>query len=72
MAHIDYFFFTLSPFTYLAGDGLEKIAEKHGATITYKPMALMKVFEATGGPLLRNVMLAVRCIGCRNCLVSQR
>ena len=57
MAHIDYFFFTLSPFTYLAGDGLEKIAEKHGATITYKPMALMKVFEATGGtpPAQRHV-----------------
>ena len=49
MAHIDYFFFTLSPFTYLAGDGLEKIAEKHGATITYKPIALMQVFERTGG-----------------------
>ncbi|MEO0341845.1 MAG: 2-hydroxychromene-2-carboxylate isomerase [Pseudomonadota bacterium] len=57
MAHIDYFFFTLSPFTYLAGDGLEKIAEKRGATITYKPMALMKLFEATGGtpPAQRHV-----------------
>ena len=57
MAHIDYFFFTLSPFTYLAGDGVEKIAAKHGATITYKPMALMKVFEATGGtpPAQRHV-----------------
>ncbi|MEO1564189.1 MAG: 2-hydroxychromene-2-carboxylate isomerase, partial [Pseudomonadota bacterium] len=28
---------------------LEVIAQKHGATITYKPIALMKVFEATGG-----------------------
>jgi len=49
MAHIDYYMFTLSPFTYLAGDGLEKIAEKHGATITYKPFQLMQVFERTGG-----------------------
>lgn len=49
MAHIDYYMFTLSPFTYLAGDGLEKIAAKHGATITYKPMALMQVFGQTGG-----------------------
>ncbi|MXU64239.1 2-hydroxychromene-2-carboxylate isomerase [Oceanomicrobium pacificus] len=48
MAHIDYYLFTLSPFTYLAGDGLEKVAEKHGATITYKPFQLMKVFEETG------------------------
>lgn len=49
MPHIDYFMFTLSPFTYLAGDGLEKIAQKHGATVTYKPFGLMKVFEQTGG-----------------------
>jgi len=49
MAHIDYYLFTLSPFTYLAGLELESIAEKHGASITYKPMALMDVFERTGG-----------------------
>jgi 2-hydroxychromene-2-carboxylate isomerase len=49
MAHIDYFTFTLSPFAYLAGDNLEKVAAKHGATITYKPMALLSVFEQTGG-----------------------
>jgi len=49
MAHIDYYMFPLSPFTYLAGDGLEKIADKHGATINYKPFQLMKVFELTGG-----------------------
>ncbi len=48
MAHIDYFMFPLSPFTYLAGNKLEEIAAKHGATIEYKPMVLMKVFEATG------------------------
>lgn len=49
MTQIDYFMFPLSPFTYLAGDGLEQIATKHGASITYKPFGLMKVFEATGG-----------------------
>ena len=49
MAHIDYYLFTLSPFTYLAGTGLEAIAAKHNATITYKPIALMDVFERTGG-----------------------
>lgn len=49
MAHIDYFMFPISPFTYLAGSGLEDIATKHGATITYKPFGLMKVFEQTGG-----------------------
>lgn len=49
MPQIDYFFIPLSPFSYLAGDGLERIAAKHGAKITYKPFNLMKVFEQTGG-----------------------
>ena len=48
MAHIDYFMFTLSPYSYLGGTELEKIAAKHGASITYKPFALLKVFEETG------------------------
>ena len=49
MAHIDYYMFTLSPFTYLAGNELEQIAARHGATINYKPFQLMQVFERTGG-----------------------
>ena len=49
MAHIDYFFATISPFTYLGGTDLEEIAQKHGATIAYKPMDLMTVFSRTGG-----------------------
>jgi len=49
MAHIDYYFATLSPFTYLAGDRLEKIAAKHAATITYKPLDLIALFGRTGG-----------------------
>lgn len=52
MAHIDYFLFPISPFTYLAGTRLEEIAGKHGATITYKPVNLMKIFEETGTPPL--------------------
>ncbi len=49
MAHIDYFFSTLSPFTYLAGSGLEDIATRHGATITYKPLDIIALFPRTGG-----------------------
>ncbi len=49
MAHIDYFFATLSPYAYLAGDRLEQIAEKHGATITYKPLDIIALFGRTGG-----------------------
>ncbi len=51
MPHIDYFFATMSPFTYLAGTRLEEIAAKHGATITYKPMDIGQVFMRTGGTL---------------------
>lgn len=48
MANIDYFTFPLSPFAYLAGTRLEEVAAEHGATVTYKPFGLLKVFEATG------------------------
>lgn len=49
MAHIDYYFTPLSPFAYLAGDGLERIAEKHGATIAYKPVNAARLMGETGG-----------------------
>lgn len=49
MPHIDYYFVSVSPWTYLAGSRLEEIAAKHGATITYKPCDMNRVFKATGG-----------------------
>lgn len=49
MAHIDYYFSTISPYAYLAGGRLEDIAAKHGATITYKPLDIMALFGRTGG-----------------------
>lgn len=49
MANIDYYFGTISPFAYLAGDRLERIAERHGATITYKPLDILQLFDRTGG-----------------------
>ena len=49
MAHIDYYFSTLSPYAYLAGTRLEEIAAKHGATVTYKPLDIMALFARTGG-----------------------
>ncbi|GAB4385986.1 DsbA family protein [Albidovulum sp.] len=49
MPHIDYFFSTLSPFTYLAGTRLEEIAARHGADITYKPIDIGALFARTGG-----------------------
>ena len=49
MAHIDYYFATLSPYTYLAGTRFEEVAAKHGATVTYKPLDIMALFSRTGG-----------------------
>ncbi len=48
MAHIDYYFTPLSPFSYLAGLGLEEVAARHGATITYKPFNLFELGKETG------------------------
>lgn len=54
MAHIDYFLATSSPWCYLASDRLETIAERHNATIRYRPLDPLQLFERTGGvrPLL--------------------
>ena len=49
MAHIDYYFATMSPYTYLAGTRMEQVAAKHGATVTYKPLDIMQLFSRTGG-----------------------
>ncbi|MBT8476983.1 MAG: 2-hydroxychromene-2-carboxylate isomerase [Alphaproteobacteria bacterium] len=49
MAHIDYFFATISPFTYLSGTRFEEIAARHGATATYKPLDVIALFGRTGG-----------------------
>lgn len=49
MAHVDYYFSTLSPFAYLTGTRLEEMAERHDASVTYKPVDIMALFQRTGG-----------------------
>ena len=49
LAHIDYYFATISPFTYLCGTRPAEIAAAHGASITYKPLDIMGLFARTGG-----------------------
>ncbi|VDS10078.1 2-hydroxychromene-2-carboxylate isomerase [Paracoccus haematequi] len=49
MPTIDYYFGTISPWAYLAGDRLERIADRHGATISYKPLDILQLFDRTGG-----------------------
>ena len=52
--HIDFYFDLSSPYSYLAATQLEAIANRHGATIAWKPLVLAAVFKAQG-----NVMPAV-------------
>ena len=49
MSHIDYYFSTISPYTYLAGKRLEEISAAHGATIRYRPLDIIALFARTGG-----------------------
>jgi 2-hydroxychromene-2-carboxylate isomerase len=49
MAHIDYYLATISPNCYLAGTRPAEVAQKHGATLTYKPLDIMGLFGRTGG-----------------------
>ncbi|MCG7494201.1 2-hydroxychromene-2-carboxylate isomerase [Thalassobius sp. Cn5-15] len=49
MPHIDYYFSTISPYTYLVGGRLQEIARRHAATVTYKPFDILGAFSRTGG-----------------------
>lgn len=49
MAHVDYFFATISPWAYLAGDRLERIAGERGASVLYRPLDILQLFDRTGG-----------------------
>lgn len=52
MAQIDYFFTPMSPWVYLAGDRLEAIAARQGASIRYVPLDAPALFPRTGGQVL--------------------
>ena len=52
MPVIDYFFAPISPFVYLAGDRLEQIAARHGATVRYIPINAPALFPRMGGQIL--------------------
>ncbi|PRY92605.1 2-hydroxychromene-2-carboxylate isomerase [Hasllibacter halocynthiae] len=49
MPTLDYYFATVSPYTYLAGTRLEEIAARHGLRIVYKPLDVVALFGRTGG-----------------------
>jgi 2-hydroxychromene-2-carboxylate isomerase len=45
---IDYFFTTVSPFSYLGHDTLHEIARQHHCSIRYRPFSLAGVWEKSG------------------------
>ncbi|WP_281823410.1 2-hydroxychromene-2-carboxylate isomerase [Jannaschia rubra] len=47
--NIDYYFATISPYTYLAGTRPAEVAARHGATLTYRPLDILALFARTGG-----------------------
>jgi len=52
LAQIDYFFATVSPWVYIAGQRLEAIAARHGANVIYRPLDPSALFPRTGGQVL--------------------
>jgi len=52
MAEIEYFLTPMSPWVYLAGDRLEAIAARQGASIRYVPLDAPALFPRTGGQVL--------------------
>lgn len=45
---VDYYLSLMSPYAYLAGAELERIADRHGVGVAYKPVDILAIFEATG------------------------
>ena len=49
MTQIDCYFSVISPFTYLAGERLGVIAQRHNASVVYRPLDVIALFARTGG-----------------------
>jgi len=49
MPVLDYYFATMSPFTYLAGRRLSDLVATHGLEVRFKPLDIMALFARTGG-----------------------
>jgi len=48
MSHIDFYFDFSCPYAYIGATQIEAIAERYGATLSWKPMLLGGVFRGTG------------------------
>lgn len=45
---IDYYYYSASPFTYLGHQAILNVAEKHNATLNFKPVDLFGIWEVSG------------------------
>lgn len=54
MSVLDYYFTVLSPWAYLAGTRLERMAARNGVMVNYKPVNMGAVFKETGGLALKD------------------
>ena len=52
MSHVDFYYDFSSPFAYLGSTQIEAVAQRAGATLTWKPMLLGGVFRAIGTPMV--------------------
>ncbi len=52
MSHVDFYFDFSSPFAYLGSTQIEAVAQRAGATMSWKPMFLGGIFKAVGTPLV--------------------
>lgn len=51
MKRINYYFSTISPYTYLAGPRFAALAATHGLEVTWKPLDIVSLYGRTGGTL---------------------
>lgn len=51
-AQLDYFFSIVSPWAYIGHDAFHDVVSRHDVEVTYRPMALLEVFDRTGTPRL--------------------
>ena len=54
---IEFYFDFSSPYSYIASEVIDGLAEKYGRRVKWRPMLLGVVFQKTGQPLLVNVPL---------------
>lgn len=49
MQRVDYYFSTISPYTYLAGPRFAALTARHGLEVSWKPLDIVALYGRTGG-----------------------